>query len=121
MTVGSVATWVVASALSPPTAVATLLGMAAPLAVTTSTLVLVERAHRRDPESVTPLMIKAFGAKLVFFGGYVGVMLGVLSVPAIPFVVSFTAYFVGLYLVEALCLRRLFMGGTEATDSGTRA
>ena len=110
MTVASVAAWGVASALAPPTAVATLLGMAAPLAVTTSTLVLIERAHRRDPRSVTPLMIKAFGAKLVLFGGYVGVMLGVLSVPPIPFVVSFTAYFIGLYMIEALCLRRLYVG-----------
>jgi hypothetical protein len=119
MTVGSVAAWLVASALAPPTAVATLLGMAAPLAVTTSTLWLIERAYRRDPRSVTPLMIKAFGAKLVFFGGYVGVMLGVLSVPATPFVVSFTAYLIGLYLIEALCLSRLFIGDAGATDSGT--
>ena len=121
MTVASVAAWAVASALAPPTAVASLLGMAAPLAVTTSTLVLIERAYRRDLQSVTPLMIKAFGAKLVFFGGYLGVMLGVLSVPTIPFVVSFTAYLIGLYLIEALSLRRLFIGDAGATDIGTRS
>ena len=55
-------------------------------------------------------MIGAFGAKLVFFGAYVTVMLKGLSLSPLPFVLSFTAYFIGLHLCEALCLQRLFAG-----------
>ena len=48
-------------------------------------------------------MMAAFAAKMVFFGAYVAVMLqGRLRVRPVPFVASFTAYFIALYLVEAL-------------------
>jgi hypothetical protein len=53
-------------------------------------------------------MVAAFGGKLVFFGAYVTVMLGVLSLRPLPFVISFTAYFIALHLFEAFCLQRLF-------------
>ena len=43
-------------------------------------------------------------------GSYVVIVLRGLSIRPIPFVVSFTAYFIGLYLVEALYLKRLFQG-----------
>ena len=58
-------------------------------------------------------MVTAFAAKLVFFGAYVAVMLLALSLRPIPFVVSFTAYFIALHLAEALCLRRLFAAGSR--------
>ena len=40
---------------------------------------------------------------------YVAVMLKVLALRPMPFVVSFTSYFIALYFVEALGLRRLMM------------
>jgi len=55
----------------------------------------------------------------VFFGAYVGVALGVLSLRSMPFVVSFTSYFIALYVAEALCLRRLFASGVRMNDSLT--
>ncbi len=45
---------------------------------------------------------------MVFFGGYVIVMVRVAAVRPIPFMVSFTGFFIGLYAMEALFLRRLF-------------
>jgi hypothetical protein len=87
------------------------LGMVAPLVVATLTWVLAERTFRRNPERLTALMVTAFGAKMVFFGAYVAIGLKVLSLRPIPFVVSFTSYFVVLHLAEALCLRRLFAEG----------
>jgi hypothetical protein len=84
------------------------LGMLAPLVGATATAVLVERTWASRPEALTPLMIAAFGGKLVFFGAYVTVVLKVLAVRPLPFVVSFTTYFIGLHLVEALWLQRLF-------------
>ena len=85
-----------------------LFGMAAPLAGAAMTWVLARRVYPSHPERLTPLMIAAFGAKLVFFGVYVTVMLRVLALDPLPFVASFTAYFISLHVIEALCLRRLF-------------
>ena len=84
------------------------LGMVAPLAATIGTWVMVERTYRWRPERLTPLMVMAFGGKMVFFGAYVTVMLTVLTLRPAPFVISFTAYFIALYAIEAFCLRRLF-------------
>jgi hypothetical protein len=89
-----------------------LLGMLGPLAVASGTWVAIERTHQRHPERVTSLLITAFGGKMVFFGAYVVAMLRVRSIRPVPFVVSFTSYFIALHLVEALSLRRLLGGGT---------
>jgi hypothetical protein len=43
-----------------------------------------------------------------FFGGYVAIMLRIALFRPFPFVASFIGYFVGLYSMEALFLKRLF-------------
>jgi hypothetical protein len=86
-----------------------LFGMLAPLAGAASTWVLVARNFTSRPELVTPLMVAAFAGKLVFFGAYVGMAIGVMHVQPIPFIVSFTAYFIALHLIEALCMKRMFV------------
>jgi len=86
------------------------LGMFAPLVIAVGTWVAVERAHRTNPSSVTAVMMGGFVGKMVLFGAYVVVVIRGLHVRPVPFVISFTAYFIGLYLVEALYLRRLFAG-----------
>jgi hypothetical protein len=112
--------WMGAAALASSAAVAAapgvesdrevLLGALAPLAGAMLTAVLVARTWAARPEALTPLMIGAFGVKLVFFGAYVTVVLKVLAVRPLPFVISFTAYFIGLHLAEALWLQRVFAG-----------
>ena len=87
-----------------------LLGMLAPLAATAGSWVLIERTFKRDPQRLTALMIGAFGAKMLFFGAYVAVMFTIVGVQPVPFIVSFTGYFIALYLTEALLMRRLFGG-----------
>ena len=105
---GCVVSWlVVGLGFARHVAVEILLGMGAPLAIAVATLVLVERAYRHDPRSVTPLMVQAFVAKMVLVGVYVAVVLGAMSVQATPFIISFTAYFIALYCVEFLYLRRM--------------
>jgi hypothetical protein len=91
-----------------------LLGMLAPLAGALVTWVIVARTYASRPEWLTPLMVAAFGAKVVFFGAYVTVMLAVVALRPLPFVISFTSYFIGLHLFEAVCLQRLFAGGVPA-------
>lgn len=85
-----------------------LLGMAGPLLVASATWVMAERTYRRDPERLTALMFKAFAAKMAFFAAYVVIALKALTLRPVPFVASFTSYFIALHLVEAVCFRRLF-------------
>jgi hypothetical protein len=88
-----------------------LLGMTGPLVAATVSWVLTERTYKRDPQALTALMTAAFGAKMLYFGVYVAVMLQLVGLHPVPFVVSFTGYFIALYLTEALLMRRLFAGG----------
>ena len=83
-------------------------GMLAPLAGAAVTWVTAARLFPARPELLTSMMVATFGAKLVFFGAYVAVMLKVVMLQPMPFVVSFTAYFITLHIVEALYLQRLF-------------
>jgi hypothetical protein len=85
------------------------LGMLAPLVVAGATWTAIHRIYRMSPERLTGLMMKAFVGKLVFFGAYVALVIGVMRLQPIPFIVSFTAYFIALNLIEALCMKRLFV------------
>ena len=108
--------WLMAAALLDAQArIEVLYGMLGPLAMVVGSWLLMERAYRRNPERLTGVMVAAFAGKLVFFGAYVAVMLRVLSLRPRTFVASFTTYFIALYLIEALYLRRLFAGGPRAT------
>ena len=110
MTVASVASAVTVSVAAgwQATSAAVLLGMIGPLVAVVVSWLLTERVYQRQPERLTGLMIGAFGAKMVFFGGYVAVMLKGAGLRPGPFVASFTSYFIALYLTEALLMRRLF-------------
>lgn len=109
--------WMMASSLLSSLAVAALpgvdsdrevlFGMLGPLAGAAATWIVVVSFVSR-PQQLTSLMIAAFAGKLVFFGAYVTVMLKVLSLRPLPFIISFTIYFIGLHLFEALCLQRVF-------------
>ena len=85
------------------------LGMFAPLVVVSVTWMLTERVYKASPERLTSVMISAFAGKLVFFGVYVGLAIGVLGVQPVPFALSFAGYFIALHTIEALWLKRLFV------------
>ena len=90
-------------------------GMLGPLAAASATWIVAERTFSARPERLTSVMVAGLAAKMVFFGAYVAAMLRVLNLRPTPFVVSFTSYFIALYLMEALFLRRLFAGGSRAS------
>ena len=103
------AAWLAAIALfGVDTGYELLLGMIAPLAMAVATRVAVERAYTRNPARVAGVILVGFVGKMLFFGGYVALALGVLAVRPAPFIVSFTGFFIGLHLVEAFYLQRLF-------------
>jgi hypothetical protein len=86
-----------------------LLGMAGPLVGVCGTWVAIARAARGAPERLTAVMLIGFAAKMLLFGVYVAVMLRGVGLRPVPFVVGFTGYFIALYAMEALFLRRLLM------------
>jgi hypothetical protein len=93
-----------------------LLGMFGPLSETVASWMVAEQVYRRRPERLTAVMLTAFAGKLVFFGAYVAVMLIVLSLRPVPFMISFTTYFIALHLIEAFALRRLFEASTHTSS-----
>ena len=86
-----------------------LFGMLGPLTSAGATWIAVARTHAVAPQRLTGVLMTGFALKALFFGVYVAVMLMLLGVRPVPFVASFTGYFIALYVIEALFLRRLLM------------
>lgn len=83
-------------------------GMAGPLVAGVVTWSVVQRVVSVAPGQLTAVMVKAFAVKMLFFAGYVAVMLRGLGLRPTAFVVGFTAFFVGVYGMEAWLFARLF-------------
>jgi hypothetical protein len=83
-------------------------GMIGPLAAAVGTWVVVARTHRRDPGAVFSVMVAAFPIKLVFFAVYTVAMVKGFRLDARLFGLSFAAFFIALYAVEAALLSRRF-------------
>ena len=90
-----------------------LFGMLGPLLSACATWMAIHLAHRSAPGRLTAVMIAGFGVKMVFFGVYVALMLKWQQLRPVPFVISFTGYFIALYAMEALFLRRLMVGAAR--------
>jgi hypothetical protein len=84
------------------------LGMIAPLVVVSGSWIAAARTYDKHPERLTSMMMTAFVGKLVLFGAYFWLALGVLQVRPQPFALSFAVYFIALYVAEVMCLQRLF-------------
>lgn len=82
-------------------------GAAGPFAAASLTWLMIDRTARTNPAGLTSIMMLAFAVKLVFFGAYVVVAMRRFHVAPVPFVTTFTLYFVGLYAAEAVLLHRL--------------
>ena len=112
----SVAIWLaVGLFVDTRAAIEVLAGMLGPLVMAIGSWMLMERTYRRHPESLTSLMVTGFAGKMLFFGVYVVVMLRGLSLRPVPFIVSFTGYFIALHFMEALSLRGLFTEPTRVS------
>jgi hypothetical protein len=109
MAAAAITSWVGAAVLvDPGTSFEIFFGMLGPLVAVSGTWLVAEWVYRERPEQLTSFMAAAFFVKMVFFGAYVAVMVLFMRLRPMPFVVSFTSYFIGLYLMEALYLKRLF-------------
>jgi hypothetical protein len=86
-----------------------LVGLLGPLLSACGTWIAVEWTWRSAPERLTAVMIVGFAVKLVFFGIYLGFALRVLGLRPVPLVAAFVSYFIALYAMQALFMRRLTM------------
>jgi hypothetical protein len=109
----SLGSWLAVTGISSGVNPEALFGMLGPLVAACASWIAVERIHAVAPERVMSVMLTAFMAKMMFFGIYVAGMLRGLELRRTPFVVSFTVYFVALYAMEALFLKRLFERGHD--------
>lgn len=106
MAAGCIGSWLVATLLMGQ-ARELFLGMLGPLVASTGTWMALIRAYRQDPSRVTGVLMRAFGAKMVFFSVYVLIAARVGSLDVVPFVASFAVYFIGLQVVMAAFVRGL--------------
>jgi hypothetical protein len=108
--------WLVAtSLLGMQAATEAAFGTLGPLVAACGSWALIERTMKRDATQVTPMMVKLFAAKMLFFGLYLVLAVLPLGMRPVPFMVSFTLAFVTLYLLEAFYLQRLFAGSLRAS------
>jgi hypothetical protein len=98
----------IATLVTPDAVAAAFMGMLAPLIVGIATIVMVERTTRNEPRALTSRMTIAFLAKMLFYAAYVSVVLALVTTTPIPFMVSFTVYFVALQFTEAVYFKTLF-------------
>ena len=103
----SLVSWLIASSAGGANP-EVLFGMLAPLVVAAGSWMVMERTYRSNPERLTGVMVQGLAIKAVFFGAYVVGMLRVVGLRPVPFVVSFTSYFIALHVTEAVFMRRLF-------------
>jgi len=104
----SVVSWLIASRVAGGNNPEILCGMLAPLVVAAVSWLVIERTYRLQPERLMGVMVQGLAVKAVFFGAYVAAMLRMVGLRPVPFVVSFTGYFIALHVMEAMFMRRLF-------------
>jgi hypothetical protein len=83
-------------------------GMIGPLLAVVATWMIVVRTHQANPAAVTGVMMTAFMVKALFFAAYSVVMIKGFGFDVRPFAMSFGAFFIALYGVEAALFARLF-------------
>ena len=107
VSVSMVSSAFIATYVMPAVATEVLVGMAGPVVVAVGSIMLMDRVSRRTPEGLTRLLIRAFVSKMVVFGLYVALATVLMSLDVVVFVVSFTVYFLLLYLVETFYVYQL--------------
>ena len=82
-------------------------GMIAPLLVSIISIQLSKHTFINKPEKLTAILIKLFTFKMIFFAGFLIIIFAFYAFEPIPFIVSFTGFFILFYIIEAIFLKRL--------------
>ena len=83
-------------------------GSLGPLVATVISWLAIVRVHARAPGKVQGVMLRSFGAKVVFFGAFVTGAVTWLALGTRMFAVSFATQYIMLHFMEAFYLHRLF-------------
>ena len=84
-----------------------ILGMIAPLLISIFSIQLAKRANSASPKKLTATLTKSFFIKMVLFALYFIIILTFYAFEQIPFVISFTGFFILFYIIEAISLQKL--------------
>jgi hypothetical protein len=110
----SVVSWLIVTRVAGGSNPEVLCGMLGPLAVAAVSWIVTERTYRSQPDRLMGVMVQGLAVKAVLFGAYVAGMLRVAGLRPVPFVVSFTGYFIALHVMEAMYMHRLFTSAAAA-------
>lgn len=83
------------------------LALAGPLTGAVTSWLLMVRAALGGQAKLMAFMTKAMAAKMIVFPAYVIGLVLAAGVRPVPFIASFTGFFVALYAVQAMHLKRL--------------
>tara|TARA_Y100000590_G_scaffold354883_1_gene408372 strand:+ start:89 stop:469 length:381 start_codon:yes stop_codon:yes gene_type:complete len=87
------------------------LGWFGPVLTGFITMHFVIEATKKDPYSVTKMLAKGFVLKMVYYGLYIIIFFKLYSFKPIPFLCSFSGFFLGLHALEAVIIQDLSKPG----------
>ena len=65
------------------------------------------RAAKKDPHSVTKSLQIGFLIKLIYYGAFIIVIFQLYGFEPVPFMCSFSGFFLGLHALEAIIIKNL--------------
>jgi len=83
------------------------LGMIAPLLVSLVSIRNSKKVFKDSPQKLTATLTKSFFVKMVVYALYFVLILSFYAFEPIPFVISFTGFFILFYIIEAIFLQQL--------------
>ena len=83
------------------------LGWILPVLAGTVTLYFIGSAAQKDPFLVTKTLAKGFTLKMVYYGAAILTLFKLYSFEPIPFICSFSGFFLGLHVLEAVIIKRI--------------
>jgi len=83
------------------------LGMAAPLLLSIVSIMWSESSFKKSPQHLTNTLIKSFIVRAIFLALYFILIFTFYNFEPIPFIISFTSFFIIFYVIEALYLQKL--------------
>ena len=103
-----VGTWGLLSAALPDYVKEIFLGMVIPWSISLISIVKTRSVYTLDPEKLIKHMTSAMLMKMLSYGLLLVIMFTFISFNPLPFIISFTGYFLALHITEAFVLRCIF-------------
>ena len=83
------------------------LGWILPVLAGTVTMYFIGSAVQKDSFLVTKTLAKGFVLKMVYYGATILTIFKLYSFEPIPFICSFSGFFLGLHVLEAVIIKRI--------------